>query len=166
MGSAPVLAAGLQRWVPGSTAQLAEGLQAEGSRHMGIPPLQLLRRLLGCASAEEVERGQPRCPSLETENGLGGLGSEHSQQPGPGTGYGGTGAQEPSVTDRGSLVSLRRLPAPHAMETAPLGLPVWEGWRAAGVHLLSKINCGFFVIVIIRALLSSFSKLLAPLPPG
>lgn len=40
------------------------------------------------------------------------------------------------MTDGGFLVSLPRLPAPLGMEEAVLGLPVWEGWRVAGVNLL------------------------------
>lgn len=74
--------------------------------------------------------------------------------------------QEPSVTDCGILVSLPRLPAPHAMETAPLSLPVWEDWRAAGVHLLSKPNLFVVVIIIIGAFLSSFPELLVPFLQG
>lgn len=50
------------------------------------------------------------------------------------------------------------------METAPLGLRIWEGWRAAGVNLLSKID--LFVVVVIGAFLSSFSKLLVPFLQG
>lgn len=71
--------------------------------------------------------------------------------------------QEPSVTDSGFLVFLPRLPAPLAMEAAVLGLPVWEGWRVAGVHLLSKMNPCVVVIIIIRAVLSSFCVLPQPL---
>lgn len=70
------------------------------------------------------------------------------------------------MTDGGFLVSLPRLPAPHAMETAVPGLPVWEGWRVAGVHLLSKLNPFVVVIIITRAFLSSFSELLVPFLQG
>lgn len=45
-----------------------------------------------------------------------------------------------------------------------LSLPIWEGWRAAGVNLLSEID--LVVVVVLGAFLSSFSKLLVAFLQG
>lgn len=53
MGWAPVLAAGLQRWVPGSPAQVA------AAAHTSIPLLQLLRFL--CCAVLKQSRWNVAC---------------------------------------------------------------------------------------------------------
>ena len=71
----------------------------------------------------------------------------------------GHGGQEPALTDRGFLLSLPRLPAPHALETAPLSLLSLGGLEGGRFSFAVK-NKSFCCCHWHQMFVSSFSELL------